>query len=158
MSWWNATKLILTLWAHADRQTLLQAAVLTAIAVQLGDWAVTRSSTGIAQLFADAALEKSFATLTADGSIVSTCPSARHIYVTLACAQPSENKTLKPSVHWILPRQSSEPVWLSSRHSASKQMDPKKLLHPTFLFSSCGLQARYCPRHPPPPIPTPFWT
>ena len=44
--------------------------MLTAVSVVFGDFAVSVSSAGVAQLFADAPFEKSFATFATYGSVV----------------------------------------------------------------------------------------
>jgi len=57
----------------------LQAAVLATIAMVLGHFAVLAAATRVAQLLANRALEESFATLAADGPIMTTCPYRTNI-------------------------------------------------------------------------------
>ena len=64
---------ILTVTAHAHRQAFLEAAVLATIAMMFGHFAIFTPAARVAQLFADGALEETFATFAADGSIVATC-------------------------------------------------------------------------------------
>ena len=66
-------KILLTVTTHAHSQAFLQTAVLTAVAVVLGDFAVLVATALITQLLANRPLEKAFATLTTDGAIMSTC-------------------------------------------------------------------------------------
>ena len=128
---WKEEKIILTLRAHANWQTFLQTAVLTAVAVKLGDGAVTCSPTGIAQLFANAALEEALAALTADGAIVTTCKLWQYMQVTL-CRPVRGNKT-QASVSLESPQQHSGAFWLCGRHLI------QKIEGPTFESASAHL-------------------
>lgn len=62
--------IVLTVAAHAHRQTFLQPAVLTPIAMVLCDLARLVPAAGVTKLFADWALEEAFATFTADCTVV----------------------------------------------------------------------------------------
>ena len=64
---------ILTVTAHAHRQAFLEAAVLATIAMVFGHFAVFAPAARVAQLLADGSLEESFASLAADGTVVTTC-------------------------------------------------------------------------------------
>lgn len=64
------SKLGLTIGAHSHLETFLEPTVLAAVSVVFGDFAVSVSSAGVAQLFADASFEKSFATFATYGSVV----------------------------------------------------------------------------------------
>lgn len=62
--------IVLTVAAHAHRQTLLQAAVLAPVAMVLCHLTCLVPSAGVSKLFTDRPLEEAFAAFTADGPIV----------------------------------------------------------------------------------------
>lgn len=65
--------IVLTVAAHAHRQTLLQAAVLAPVAVVLGHLTCLVASAGVPKLFTNRPLKEAFAAFTANGSIVTAC-------------------------------------------------------------------------------------